>query len=100
MDRDTAIVIFFCSWVVFYLIAYYGANISAWSSIVISLFLSLIILNIIYPPSRLASDPADFALGFYIAIEIIGVVILAIYIAQKAICDVKEVPVELFKLKC
>lgn len=90
MDRNVAIALFFITVVVFFLICYYGALITIWSSVALSIFLSLIILNIIYPPGQAAVDPADAGLAIYIIIEIVGLIILAIYIAQRAIIDVRK----------
>lgn len=90
MDRITAIVLFFVSLVVFYLIAYYGAIISWWSSFVLSVFLSLILLNVVYPPSMIAMDSADAGLVLYAVIEILSLVILAIYILQRAVIDRRD----------
>lgn len=90
MNRNTSIVLFFISVVVFFLICYYGALVTIWSSVALSVFLALIILNIIYPPGQAATDSADVGLAIYIVIEILGLVVLAIYIAQKAIFDIRK----------
>lgn len=90
MNRITAIVLFFVSLVIFFVIGYYGALITMWSSIALSIFLALIILNIIYPPGQAATDAADASLAVYICIEIIGLIVLAVYIAQKAVLDTRK----------
>jgi tellurite resistance protein TehA-like permease len=87
MERQIAILIFFIVLIFFTLIAYYGARITLWSSIVLSVLISLIIMNIFYPPSNLPMDVADYTLIIYALIEIIGILIIIIYIIQHTLCD-------------
>lgn len=90
MQRLTAIITAIVVFIFFALIAYYGAKISLWSSIILAIFLSLIILNVFYPPSQIPNDVADYTLVLYALIEIIGVFLLGIYIIQCAVCDVRD----------
>lgn len=90
MDRNIAIVIFFLSLVIFAIILYYGAQITVWSSSILGLFLSWIILNIIYPPTKVANDDADAGLILYIIIEILGLFLLGIYIIQRVFVDIRK----------
>jgi hypothetical protein len=46
-------------------------------------------MNIFYPPSNIPMDIADYTLIIYTIIEIIGILLLIIYIIQQALCDVQ-----------
>lgn len=92
MDRQSALVLSLIFLFLFSIIMYYGAHVTIWSSIVLGFFLSIILLNLFYPPSQLAYDEADFSLFLYAAFEIIGIIILAIYITQKTFADVRYIP--------
>lgn len=72
------------------MITYYGAEVTLWSSIIFGLFVALILLNIFYPPNQAATDTADFTLFLYAAFEIIGIILLALYIAQKTLSDIRR----------
>lgn len=87
MDRPIAILIFFSVLIFFTLIAYYGALITLWSSIILSLLISLIIMNIFYPPSNIPMDIPDYTLIIYAIIEIIGLLLLIIYIIHHTLSD-------------
>lgn len=87
MQRTLAVLWFFVLLVLFCWIAYYAAMVTMWSSFILGLFLSLVIMNIFYPPSNTATDQADGWLIAYASIEIIGVIFLFIYVMQKTLCD-------------
>lgn len=89
MDRKYALILTLLFFVLFSLITYFGANVTIWSSINFSIFTTLILLNIFYPPNGLAMDSPDFTLFLYAAFEIIGIFILSIYIIQKSLSDIK-----------
>jgi len=89
MERQSALVLSIIFFIIFALITYYGANITLWSSIIFGLFVSLILLNYFYPVSQLTSDDADFTLVLYAAFEIIGIILLAIYITQSTLSNVR-----------
>ena len=89
MDRQTALVLTIIFFAIFTVLLYYGVQITIWSSIALSTFISLILLNIFYPPSQMAQDTADFTLVVYAIIIILGLALLAIYIGCKAILDVR-----------
>ena len=91
MDRQIAILIFFCVLIFFSLISYYGARITLWSSIILSLLISLIIMNIFYPPSNIPMDIADYTLIIYAIIEIIGLLLLIIYIIHHTLIDERNI---------
>ncbi len=89
MERQTALIWSIIFFVVFSLITYFGAKVTLWSSIIFGLFIALILLNIFYPPSQIATDTADASLVIYAGVEIIGVILLAIYVTQKTLSDVR-----------
>lgn len=89
MERQSALVLSIIFFILFALITYYGANVTLWSSIIFGLFISLILLNYFYPVSQLTSDDADFTLVLYAAFEIIGIILLAIYITQSTLSNVR-----------
>ena len=90
MNRQSALVLAIIFFALFSAIAYYGAMITWWSSIILGMFVSLILLNMFYPISELTTDDADFTLCVYAAFIIFGIVLLAIYITQKTLSDVRE----------
>lgn len=87
MDRPIAILIFFIILIFFTIICYYGVLITLWSSIILSLLIALIIMNIFYPPSNIPMDIADYTLIIYSIIEIIGILLLIIYIIHHTLID-------------
>lgn len=89
MQRQAALALTIIFFVFFGILAYYGARVALWSSIIFAVFVSLIILNIFYPPSQATSDDADYTLVLYASIEIIGIILLAIYIMQHTLADVR-----------
>lgn len=90
MERQTALVLCIIFFIIFTLLAFYGAKVKVWSSIVFGTFISLILLNLFYPISQTATDDPDFTLVLYAIFEILGVLILFIYIAQTTLNDVKN----------
>ena len=89
MLRQVALVIVLILFVVFVFLMYYGAQSTLWSSIIFSIFVSLIILNLFYPVSQLTTDPGDFTLIFYSVFVIVGIILLSIYIMHKTLSDVR-----------
>ena len=89
MERQSALVLSIIFFVLFALITYYGARVTLWSSIIFGLFVALILLNLFYPVSQLTTDDADFTLVLYAAFEIIGIILLAIYITQRTLSDTR-----------
>ena len=87
MERQIAILIFFSVLIFFTLISYYGARITLWSSIILSLLISLIIMNVFYLPSNVPMDIADYTLIIYALIEIIGILLLSVYIIHHTLSD-------------
>ena len=89
MNRESALVLSILFFLLFFIITYYGAKVTLWSSIIFSVFVVLILLNIFYPPSNIADSDVDFSLYIYAAFEIIGIALLGIYIVLKTLSDVQ-----------
>lgn len=89
MERKSALILSIVCFIIFALITYYGASVTLWSSVVFGLFVSLILLNLFYPVSQATTDDADYSLVLYAAFEIFGIVLLAIYITQKSLSDIR-----------
>jgi len=90
MERQSALVLTIIFFIIFVIIAYYGAQITFWSSIILAIFLCLILLNIFYPPSNLTTDDADFTLILYAIFEILGLFLLGIYIIFATFSDSRQ----------
>jgi uncharacterized membrane protein YagU involved in acid resistance len=90
MDRSWALILSLVFFLLFALLAYYGAKVTLWSSIVFALFISLILLNFFYPISQVADDDADLSLVLYATFFIIGLIILTIYIVQSTLSTVRN----------
>jgi len=91
MERQSALVLTIIFFIAFAIICYYGAQITLWSSIVFSVFISLILLNLFYPISQATADDPDYSLFIYAFFEIMGLALLAIYIAQHTLTDVRPI---------
>ena len=89
MERQAALVLTIIFFALFAIIVYYGAQVTLWSSIIFATFVAIILLNIFYPPGQMATDEPDFTLVLYAAVEIIGIILLAIYITQKTLSDTR-----------
>lgn len=89
MDRTTALIISIALFILFILLAYYGARVTLWSSIIFALFVGLILLFMFYPPSQATSDVADASLIVYACYVILGIILLGVYIAQKTLSDTR-----------
>lgn len=90
MDRQSALVLTIIFFFIFYVICYYGAKMTFIASLVLSTFISLILLNIFYPPNKVTQDPSDFTLVIYSVFEIIGLIIIILYVIFKTLCDIRS----------
>ena len=90
MNRQVAIFLSMFISILFVLLFFFGAKIKLWSSIVLSIFIGLIILNIFYPINRLTFDAPDLSLIIYAIIQIIGIFILGFYIFERGFNDLKQ----------
>lgn len=87
MQRQSALVLSIIFFIMFAVLAYYGAQVTAWSSIAFAIFVSLILLFMFYPVSQLTTDDPDFTLYVYAVMVILGVILLAIYVVQRTLSD-------------
>jgi len=90
MERQVALSLTIIFSIIFGTIDYYGVHITLWSSIVFTIFTALILLNIFYSPSQMATDNVDFTLILYAFIQIGGSILLSIYVAQKTLTDTRQ----------
>ena len=89
MDRKSALVLTIIFFIVFFLVAYYGTKITFSSSLVFSTFMSLILLNLLYPLNQITSESADFTLILYALLQLIGIMILSFYIVFTTLSNVR-----------
>ena len=89
MERQAALVLSIIFFLLFALISYYGARVTLWSSIIFGLFVGLILLILFYPPSQATTDDPDYTLVIYACYVIFGLILLAIYIAQRTLSDTR-----------
>ena len=89
MDRQSALTLMIIFFIIFFMLAYYGAMITVFSSLVFSTFVSLILLNLFYPPSQVANDEADFTLVIYGILQLLGILFIAFYVAYNTLSDVR-----------
>lgn len=89
MERQTALVLSIVFFIIFTLITYIGAQVKIWSSIIFGLFISLVLLNIFYPPSQITTEGADATLVIYGTFQIVGIILILIFIVDKTLNDVR-----------
>ena len=89
MNRQSALVLTLIFFILFAFITYYGAHITLFSTIVFSVFLAFILLNLFYPVSQLATDSSDFTLVIYACFEILSILLLALYILCYTLTDIR-----------
>ena len=90
MNRQYALSLTIILFILFLLITYYGAKITFWSSLNLSIFMSLVILLIFYPINQLANDVSDFTLYIYGIFIVLSVITLTIYILRATLYDVRS----------
>ncbi len=76
--------------VIFFIVALVGLCISWWSSLAISLLISLIVLWLLYPPGYVLDTTANWLLAIYGLFQLIALIYLIIYIILMAITDRKR----------
>lgn len=89
MDRQAALTLIIIFFIIFFMLSYYGALLTVFSSLVFSTFVSLILLNIFYPPNQVANDDADFTLVIYAFLQLLGILFIAYYVAYNTLMDVR-----------
>lgn len=87
MNRQTALVLTILLFIIFLFLTHFCARITLWSSIVCSVFVCLILLNLFYPINKVTDEPSDFTLYIYAFIIVISLLIIAIYVFQKTLTD-------------
>jgi uncharacterized membrane protein YoaK (UPF0700 family) len=90
MDRQSALILTIIFFMVFIFLAYYGAKLTMLSTIVLATFISLILLNIFYPPNKITQDPNDFTLVIYLTLEVIGIIIIVFYVSYMTLADTRQ----------
>ena len=90
MNRIISLIIVLIFFVIFLLINYFGNKITLWSSFILSLFISFILLNFLYPISNIPSDEGDFTLVIYVIFYLISILFILIYIIVKTLSDVRK----------
>lgn len=85
MFRETALVVSILITTIIYGMLRYGAQSSFFSSLSLSCFLFLILLNVFYPLSQAASDDANISLVFYVLFQVMGVLCLSLYLVYTCI---------------
>lgn len=96
MERTNALFFAIVTFLIFAGLTYYGVGITLWSSFAFSVFVSLVIMNIFYPPKKMATDNPDFTLGLYALFQIVGLLVIAVYVAQKSLTDLRPSSCNLF----
>ena len=89
MDVQSALVLIIFIFILFWFIAYYGIKLSLCSSIVLTTFISLILLIAIYPPSKIVDQEADFALVLYGVFIILALILIALYVFYYTLTDTR-----------
>lgn len=70
-------------------LCYYGIVLTLFSSIVIALILTLIVLQVLYPITQIIKDKADETLFVYAFLVVLALIVLLCYIWIRAMCDVR-----------
>lgn len=94
MNRESALFLTIIIFLLFLCLVYYGAQATLWSSIIFSILVSLILLNLFYPISQVTTEEANFSLYAYATFVVIGIVLLIIYIMQRTLCDVRTIDIQ------
>lgn len=90
MERPIALFFAIMTFVIFLVLSYYGAGVKTWSSLAFATFVSLVVLNIFYPPKKVAEDNPDFTLFLYAFIEIVSIIFISVYVGYKSLTDVRK----------
>lgn len=90
MDRNSALILAIIFFILFSILEYYGAQITLLSSLTFGMFISLTLLNIFYPPSRVVSEDVGFTIIFYVLFQIIGFILISLYILYKTLTDIRS----------
>jgi len=80
MNRAVALTLTILSFLIFSFLAYYGASVTGAGSFIFATIVSLILLNIFYPINQMTEDEADFTLVIYALWQILGFLLIVIYV--------------------
>jgi hypothetical protein len=80
MNRAVALTLTILSFLLFFLLTYYGASVTGGGAFIFATIVSLILLNIFYPINQTAEDEADFTLVIYALWQILGILLIIIYV--------------------
>jgi hypothetical protein len=89
MKRPVALVIVLLFLGLFAGLGYYGAHLTTGASIMLGLLVSLIFLNLFYPPGQMVQEDADFTLALYGLYQTGGLLALALYLARSLLVTVR-----------
>lgn len=89
MNRSNALIISVLTLLIYLFLTYYFIELTFISSLVFSSFISLIILNILYPISNSVTDDNDFSLFVYLLYQLIIVGILFLYVTLYSLTDTR-----------
>lgn len=89
MRRPIAILLALFCFILFAIIAYMGVKLRILSSLCFGLLVSLVLLNLFYPPIELASEEADFSLVIYALAWLLAILFIIIYLLYSIFRDVR-----------
>lgn len=89
MEIWTALILMVVMFIVFSLISYYGAKITALASFIFAAFMSFIILNVSYPISQIANENATVYTYIYITLQLLVVTIIVLYVVYTTLSTVR-----------
>lgn len=89
MDRKISILLATVLFVFFLYVSYRKVMLNSFSTVALSTFLSIIVLNVFYSPHRLAIDEVDFTIMVYAIYQLLAVSILSLYVMKKCLEDVR-----------
>jgi Kef-type K+ transport system membrane component KefB len=90
MDRVGAIVLTIIVIIIITIIAYYKAQLTWYSALILGLLLGLVILNIAYPATQAVRDQADWSLIVYGILQCVTVISIIIYLLYVTLQDRRE----------
>ena len=87
MNLISALVVVAIFFLLFLLIAYFLAELTRLSSLVLAFILAIFMLFIIYPPYLLPNDKPDASMWIYMAFIFFGLILSIIYILCYTLAD-------------
>lgn len=90
MDLTFVIGIVVLFFVFLVIIFYYGITLNLISTFALATLISLIVLNLFFPPSRLITLGADPGILIYCVLQILGILYLIFYIFYCSVFDIRK----------